>query len=85
MNSIQWKILGNKMEESWYKINKDINVNLKCLIRFDPNSKNYVSWCPGLDLFSQGDTIQESEDSIKNSIILHLKTIFERKTAGKIL
>lgn len=35
--------------------------------------KWYVSWCPELDLASQGETIEETIDNLKEAVKLYLE------------
>ena len=35
--------------------------------------KWYVSWCPELDIASQGETIEEAIENLKEAIELHLE------------
>lgn len=45
----------------------------------------YVSYCPALDIVSQGETVREARANIKEAIELLLETCFARGTLAKRL
>lgn len=38
-------------------------------------SGRYSSWCPELDIASQGDTIEEARENLKEAVELYVETI----------
>lgn len=48
-------------------------------------SNLYVSYCPVLDLYSQGSTSQEAEKNITEAILLFIESCVKRDTLTKVL
>ena len=46
---------------------------------------SFISWCPLLDVFSQGSTRQEALSNLKEAIRLFIESCFERGTLEQIL
>jgi len=38
-----------------------------------PEGKSYSSWCPDLDVASQGDSVEEAIANLKEALELHLE------------
>ena len=53
-----------------------ITVQLNCLVRRDNDRSVFVSWCPSLDTYSQGETEEEAQEAIRSAIILYLKAAY---------
>lgn len=45
----------------------------------------YISYCPALDLYSQGDTRAEAKKNIKEATGLFLQSCIERQTLQRVL
>ncbi len=46
---------------------------LKFMAIINKDGKLYVSWCPELDIASQGKTVEGALDNLKDAIELYLK------------
>jgi len=44
-----------------------------------PEGKGYTSWCPKLDVASQGKTIGDALDNMKEALELHLESMDEKE------
>lgn len=55
-----------------------IQVNLSAAIRKDADANTYVSYCPALKLYSQGDNEIRALEALKSAVELFLTTCFER-------
>jgi predicted RNase H-like HicB family nuclease len=44
-----------------------------------PEGKCYTSWCPKLDVASQGKTIHDAIDNLKEALELHLESMGEKE------
>ena len=61
-----------------------IRANLSARIKKEkPNA--YVSYCPELDLYSQGDTLKEAEANIIEATQLFIESCIERNTLREVL
>lgn len=40
-----------------------------------PERGSYSSWCPELDVASQGDSVEESLENLKEAITLHVECL----------
>lgn len=45
----------------------------------------YVSYCPALDLYSQGKTIREAKENITEATCLFLESCLQRNTLNEVL
>jgi len=45
----------------------------------------YASWCPELDVASQGDTVEESRQNLKEAVELHVDTMIENGDLKELL
>ena len=58
-------------------------MKFQVVIEEDPEDGGYVVHCPALKgCWSQGDTIEEALDNIKEAIVGYLKTLNERAMHG---
>ena len=53
-------------------------VQLQGLIRWDEDAGVYVSCCPALQLYSQGESEEEAEEAIKSAVHLFISTRLEK-------
>ena len=61
---------------------KEIFIIVTCNITKDGST--YVAVCPELDVASQGKSVEEANDNVKNAILLYLNTIEELGTRKEI-
>jgi predicted RNase H-like HicB family nuclease len=61
----------------------EITVKLACFVRQE--QRGWVSGCPSLDLFSQGDSEVEAKAALEEAIDLWLESCFERNTLARAL
>ncbi len=81
-----------KMEtknRQFIKISGDENVvavKTRLLVEISPEKVGgYFSYCPSLDLCSQGETVQEAKNNIKEAVELFMESCLERGTLHKTL
>lgn len=59
--------------------------NLKCLVRYDAEAGVFVSHCPALKLYSQGDTAEEANEAIKSAVSLYVETAYNFDRLDQVL
>jgi predicted RNase H-like HicB family nuclease len=59
--------------------------NLKGAFRDDEVASGVVSFCPALNIFSHGKTMDEAKEALIKAISLFLETCYQRGTLGEIL
>lgn len=62
-----------------------LRVNLRASIRHDKDAQIYVSYCPELNLYSQGISVDSSKKALSSAIGLYLKTAIETQTLDRVL
>ncbi len=61
-----------------------IRAHLRALVKKEKPGM-YVSYCPALDLYSQGKTITEAKKNIIEATELFIESCFERGVLNKVL
>ena len=67
------------MSQNWIKFKVQVPVTV------EPDEVGYVSYCPALDLFSQGPSEKEATKNIVDAIQLFLESCFIRGTLERVL
>lgn len=62
-----------------------VEFTVKVPIKITKKGDIFISYCPVLDLFSQGDTEEEAWKNIGEAIKLFVTTCFERGTLEEVL
>lgn len=62
----------------------EFTMNLNCDVRHDAEAGVYVSHCPTLGVFSQGETEDEALEAVKAAITLHVTTAFDFGRMDKV-
>jgi predicted RNase H-like HicB family nuclease len=65
--------------------NITLTVQMICGIRHAEDEDMYVSVCPRLGVYSQGETEAEALEAIKSAVGLHLATAFDHNRLDKVL
>src|SRR5207248_8687568 len=60
-------------------------IKMNCGIGRDEDAGVYVSHCPTLEIYSQGETEEEALAAIKSAITMHLTTAFDFNRLDKVL
>ena len=60
-------------------------IDIQIGIKYDKEVSNWVSVCPALDLFSQGDTEDQAVKNIHEAVGVFLGTCYELGTLNKVL
>lgn len=47
-----------------------------------PEGKSYSSWCPELDVASQGETVRKAVSNLKEAVKLHLECLSDAELKG---
>jgi predicted RNase H-like HicB family nuclease len=63
----------------------EFTININCCVGRDEDSEVYVSHCPTLDVYSQGETEEEALEAIKSAVTLHITTAFDFNRLEKVL
>jgi|SRR5579862_1041743 len=63
----------------------EMSIQLPCVVRFEKETKSYVSECPPLHLLSGADTEADAVKAIQSAIVLYLQTLAEDKRLGEAL
>ncbi|MCX6771155.1 MAG: type II toxin-antitoxin system HicB family antitoxin [Candidatus Micrarchaeota archaeon] len=53
--------------------------NLSISVVVFPEGRGFTSWCPKLDVASQGKTIRNALDNLKEALELHLESMGEKE------
>jgi len=62
-----------------------LTVKVNCGVKHDAEDNVWVSVCPRLNVFSQGDTEEEAIEAIRSAVTLHLSTAFDHNRLDKVL
>lgn len=62
-----------------------VTFNASLPINIKKEGKHYISWCPVLDVWSQGKTKAEAKKNIAEATQLFLINCYERGTLDKVL
>ncbi len=62
-----------------------IQARLLAGIRYDADTKGYVSFTPALNLYSAGRTEEEARAAIESAVRLHLLTAYEHGMLERVL
>ncbi len=63
----------------------EMSIHLPCIIRFEKETKTFVSECPPLGLLSGADNEAEAVDAIQSAVVLYLQAIVEDNCIGEVL
>ena len=53
--------------------------------RYDEEVKQWVTWCPALKLYAQGDTVEQAIENIHETVSLFPGTCYELGTLNRVL
>lgn len=67
------------------KLEIEFDIKLRAAMRYDEAAEVWVSWCPALDIYSQGTTEQRAQEAIKDALAMYVRYCYERKILGTIL
>lgn len=67
------------------KVQMKIDIKLRAAVGFDEVAGVWVSWCPALDVYSQGTTKTEAKDGLDDALGMYLKYCYERKILDNVL
>ena len=60
-------------------------ITVSLAVEVNKKGKVYVSRCPSLDVYSQGDTEEEAIEHIQEALRLFLVSCFERRVLEEVL
>ena len=63
----------------------EMSIQLPCIVRFEEDTKTFVSECPPLNILSGADTEAEAIEAIQSAVVLYLQTVVEDKCLGEVL
>ena len=72
-------------EPSHQRLFIDFRISTQVGVRYDEETKQWVSVCPVLDLYSQGDTEEQAICNIHEAVSLFLGTCYEIGTLNQVL
>lgn len=67
------------------KIKVDKELQLRILVRWDNTLGIFVSWCPALDLYSQGTSRKSAHEAMEDTIELMMETCYNLGTLVQFL
>ena len=62
-----------------------VEIKMKVPILVERDEPGYVSYCPPLDVFSQGKTKKEAKENLIEAMQLFIESCFERGTLDSVL
>lgn len=62
-----------------------LTLKLNCLVRCDEADDIWVSVCPRLKVYSQGENEEEAVAAMRSAILLHVTTAFDQNRLDKVL
>jgi predicted RNase H-like HicB family nuclease len=65
------------MERTTLMPSVEMVFNLTCLVRHDSEASVFVSHCPALGVYSQGETQEEANEAIKSAVTLFIEAAFD--------
>lgn len=63
----------------------EFTINMNCSVERDEDVDGFVSHCPTLDVYSQGETEEEALEAIKSAVTMHITTAFDFNRLEKVL
>lgn len=63
----------------------EINFRLQARIRRDEETATYVTWCPALNVRSQGTSEVEARRALSSAITMYIKHCYQRKILDNLL
>jgi predicted RNase H-like HicB family nuclease len=81
------KLYNNRPEISEKMLMATIKftIQMNCGVRHDEEADVFVSYCPRLDVYSQGDTENGAIEGIRSAIALHISTAFDYNRLDQVL
>jgi predicted RNase H-like HicB family nuclease len=75
----------NKSRGETHMPSVQMNFNLKCLVRYDQEAAVFVSHCPGLQIYSQGETAEEAHAAITSAVTMYLEGAYDFDRLDQVL
>ncbi len=72
-------------EPSHQLLSVDFKIATRIGVRYDDEVRQWVSVCPALDLYSQGDTEEQAISNIHEAVSQFLGTCYEIGTLNQVL
>jgi hypothetical protein len=63
----------------------EMSIQLPCIVRFESETKTFVSECPPLNILSGADTEPDAISAIQSAVVLYLQTVVEDGRLGEVL
>lgn len=63
----------------------EVNFRLQAVFKLDDATNLFVSYCPALDIYSQGRTENEAKAAMRSAITLFVKYQYKRKKLDDLL
>ncbi|MCZ0951872.1 MAG: hypothetical protein OXP69_19960 [Spirochaetaceae bacterium] len=67
------------------RVSVNFSIDIQIGIKYDKEVHSWVSVCPALDLFSQGDTEAQASKNIHEAVGAFLGTCYELGTLNRVL
>lgn len=55
-----------------------IEIPLDVALRYDEQNDIHVSWCPSLNIYSQGTTEEGATEALRSALVMFLQHAYER-------
>ena len=63
----------------------EIDIKLRAAVKFDSDAEVWVSWCPALDVYSQGTSRSRAELALKEALTMYVRYCFQERILDKVL
>lgn len=63
----------------------EMSIQLPCVVRFEVETKAFVSECPPLNILSGADTEAEAIEALQSAVVLYLQTLVEDNRLAEVL
>lgn len=63
----------------------EIQIKLRAAVKFDSGAGVWVSWCPALDVYSQGTDRHRAQHAIEEALVMYVRCCYQQQLLEKVL
>jgi len=63
----------------------EMDIKLRAAVRYDDEAAVWVSWCPALDVYSQGTSRVRAQAAIEEALVMYVRFCYQKKILGQVL